>query len=296
MSAALKLALGSLLVGVVVLGLKSLAWWITGSVALLSDALESTVNLTTAFAALIAIQVAQRPADANHPFGHHKAEFFSAVLEGVMIIIAALFILREAFQGLLDPQPLDAPLEGLIINAVATAINAFWAFVLVRQGRRLKSPALVADGKHLWTDVVTSIGVALGVFLALITGWWLFDPLMAALVAVNILWSGSRVVKESLSGLMDEAVPEATLAKIRDMISKQAEGAVEAHDLRTRHAGRVTFIEFHLVVPGDMTVFDAHEICDQIEAAIGKAVPDSRVTIHVEPEHKQKHTGIVLLN
>jgi cation diffusion facilitator family transporter len=283
-------------VGVVVLGLKSLAWWITGSVALLSDALESTVNLTTAFAALIAIQVAQRPADANHPFGHHKAEFFSAVLEGVMIIIAALFILREAFQGLLDPQPLDAPLEGLMINAVATAINAFWAFVLVRQGRRLKSPALVADGKHLWTDVVTSVGVALGVFLALITGWWLFDPLMAALVAVNILWSGSRVVKESLSGLMDEAVPEATLAKIRDMISEQAEGAVEAHDLRTRHAGRVTFIEFHLVVPGDMTVFDAHEICDQIEAAIGKAVPDSRVTIHVEPEHKQKHTGIVLLD
>lgn len=296
MSAALKLALGSLLVGVIVLGLKSLAWWITGSVALLSDALESTVNLTTAFAALIAIQVAQRPADANHPFGHHKAEFFSAVLEGVMIIIAALFILREAFQGLLDPQPLDAPLEGLMINAVATAINAFWAFVLVRQGRCLKSPALVADGKHLWTDVVTSVGVALGVFLALITGWWLFDPLMAALVAVNILWSGSRVVKESLSGLMDEAVPEATLAKIRDMISEQAEGAVEAHDLRTRHAGRVTFIEFHLVVPGDMTVFDAHEICDQIEAAIGKAVPDSRVTIHVEPEHKQKHTGIVLLD
>ena len=296
MSAALKLALGSLLVGVVVLGLKSLAWWITGSVALLSDALESTVNLTTAFAALIAIQVAQRPADANHPFGHHKAEFFSAVLEGVMIIIAALFILREAFQGLLDPQPLDAPLEGLMINAVATTINAFWAFVLVRQGRCLKSPALVAAGKHLWTDVVTSVGVALGVFLALITGWWLFDPLMAALVAVNILWSGSRVVKESLSGLMDEAVPEATLAKIRDMISEQAEGAVEAHDLRTRHAGRVTFIEFHLVVPGDMTVFDAHEICDQIEAAIGKAVPDSRVTIHVEPEHKQKHTGIVLLD
>ena len=296
MSAALKFALGSLLVGVVVLGLKSLAWWITGSVALLSDALESTVNLTTAFAALIAIQVAQRPADANHPFGHHKAEFFSAVLEGVMIIIAALFILREAFQGLLDPQPLDAPLEGLMINAVATTINAFWAFVLVRQGRCLKSPALVAAGKHLWTDVVTSVGVALGVFLALITGWWLFDPLMAALVAVNILWSGSRVVKESLSGLMDEAVPEATLAKIRDMISEQAEGAVEAHDLRTRHAGRVTFIEFHLVVPGDMTVFDAHEICDQIEAAIGKAVPDSRVTIHVEPEHKQKHTGIVLLD
>lgn len=296
MSTALKLAVGSLLVGVIVLGLKTLAWWITGSVALLSDALESTVNLTTAFASLIAIRVAQRPADANHPFGHHKAEFFSAVLEGVMIIIAALFILREAYAGFLSPRALDAPIEGLLVNGAATALNAIWAMVLVRQGRRLKSPALVADGKHLWTDVLTSVGVAVGVLAAFATGWWLFDPIMAALVAVNILWSGSRVVKESLSGLMDEAVPETTLARIREAISDKAHGAVEAHDLRTRHAGKVTFVEFHLVVPGDMTVFDAHEICDRIEAAIGKAVPDSRVTIHVEPEHKQKHTGIVVLD
>ncbi|MCR9107945.1 cation diffusion facilitator family transporter [Marivita sp. XM-24bin2] len=296
MSAALKLAVGSLLVGVVVLGLKALAWWITGSVAFLSDALESTVNLTTAFAALIAIQVAQRPADANHPFGHHKAEFFSAVLEGVMIIIAALFILREAYEGLMAPCALVAPFEGLLINGAATVLNAVWAMVLVRQGRRLKSPALVADGKHLWTDVITSAGVAIGVLLAILTGWWLFDPIMAALVAVNILWSGSRVVKESLSGLMDEAVSEDTLTRIRDLISEHASGAVEAHDLRTRHAGRVTFVEFHLVVPGDMTVFDAHEICDRIEAAIEKAEPDSRVTIHVEPEHKQKHTGIIVLD
>jgi cation diffusion facilitator family transporter len=218
------------------------------------------------------------------------------VLEGVMIIIAALFILREAYDGIMSPRALDAPIEGLLINAAATALNAVWAMVLVRQGRRLKSPALVADGKHLWTDVLTSVGVAVGVLIAFATGWWLFDPIMAALVAVNILWSGSRVVKESLSGLMDEAVPETTLAQIRETISDKAHGAVEAHDLRTRHAGRVTFVEFHLVVPGDMTVFDAHEICDRIEAAIGKAVPDSRVTIHVEPEHKQKHTGIVVLD
>ncbi len=296
MSTALKLALGSLLVGVLVLGLKALAWWITGSVALFSDALESTVNLTTAFAALIAIRVAQRPADANHPFGHHKAEFFSAVLEGVMIIIAALFILREAYAGLLSPRALDAPIEGLLINGAATVLNAIWAVILMRQGRRLKSPALVADGKHLWTDVLTSAGVAIGILAAIVTGWWLFDPIMAGLVAVNILWSGSRVVKESLSGLMDEAVPDATLTRIREVISEQAKGAVEAHDLRTRHAGAVTFVEFHLVVPGEMTVFDAHEICDRIEAAMSKAVPDSRVTIHVEPEHKQKHTGIVVLD
>lgn len=296
MSDALKLALGSLAIGCVVLCLKVLAWWITGSVALLSDALESTVNLATAFAALVAIQVAARPPDANHPFGHHKAEFFSAVLEGVMIIIAAIFILREAYEGFLSPRALDAPLEGLVINGAATVLNGIWASVLVRRGRKLRSPALVADGRHLWTDVVTSFGVVAGVLLAMLTGWWVLDPLMAALVAVNILWSGSRVVKDSLSGLMDEAVPEETLAKVRDVISTVASGAVEAHDLRTRHAGSVTFIEFHLVVPAEMTVYDAHEICDRVEEAIGKVVPDARVTIHVEPEHKSKHTGIVVLD
>ena len=296
MPTALKLAVGSLVVGCVVLGLKTLAWWMTGSVALLSDALESTVNLATAFTALVAIRFAARPADASHPFGHHKAEYFSAVLEGVMIVVAAIFILREAYDGLLSPRVLDAPVEGLLVNSGATVVNAAWAWVLVRWGRRLRSPALVADGKHLWTDVLTSAGVAIGILLALVTGWWILDPLMAALVAVNILWSGSRVVKESLSGLLDEAVPEETLQRIRDLISTNAEGAVEAHDLRTRHAGSATFVEFHLVVPGDMTVFDAHEICDRVEAAIARAVPGSRVTIHVEPEHKSKHTGIVVLD
>lgn len=292
----MKLAVGSLFIGVAVLALKLAAWWLTGSVALLSDALESTVNLATAFAALVAIRVASRPADNNHPFGHHKAEFFSAVLEGVMIIVAAMFILREAYEGLMSPRAIDAPIEGLLVNAAATAINAIWAMVLVQRGRRLKSPALVADGRHLWTDVVTSAGVAVGVLLAFASGFWLLDPIMAAMVAVNILWSGWRVVKESLSGLMDEAVPERTLESIRDVISTEATGAVEAHDLRTRHAGSATFVEFHLVVPGEMSVFEAHEICDRVEAALERAVPEARVTIHVEPEHKSKHTGIVVLD
>lgn len=296
MSEALKLAGGSLLVGIAVLGLKLLAWWMTGSVALLSDALESTVNMATAFAALVAIRVAARPADSTHNFGHHKAEYFSAVLEGVMIIVAALFILREAYQGFLAPRALDAPIEGLLVNLAATALNAGWAWVLVRRGTALKSPALVADGRHLWTDVLTSAGVAMGVLLALVTGWWVLDPLMAVLVAINILWSGSRVVKESLSGLMDESVPEETLQTIREIIAAKAEGAVEAHDLKTRHAGSATFVEFHLVVPAEMTVYDAHEICDRIEAAVGKAVPNTRVTIHVEPEHKSKHSGIIVLD
>lgn len=296
MSDTLRLAAGSLLVGVIVLGLKMLAWWITGSVALLSDALESTVNLATAFAALVAIRVAARPADSTHNFGHHKAEYFSAVLEGVMIIVAALFIMREAYQGFLAPRALEAPIEGILVNLAATALNAGWAWVLVRRGTALKSPALVADGRHLWTDVLTSAGVAVGVLLALVTGWWVLDPLMAALVAVNILWSGWRVVKESLSGLMDESVPEETLQTIRQIIATEADGAVEAHDLKTRHAGSATFVEFHLVVPGEMSVFDAHEICDRIEAAVASAVPSTRVTIHVEPEHKSKHTGVIVLD
>ncbi|MFG6541291.1 cation diffusion facilitator family transporter [Sulfitobacter sp. M22298] len=295
MPSALKLAFGSLVVGSIILALKTLAWLMTGSVALLSDALESTVNLATAFAALVAIRIAARPADANHPFGHHKAEFFSAVLEGVMIIVAAIFILLEAYEGFQSPRAIGAPIEGLLINGTATMLNAMWAFVLVRRGRLLKSPALVADGRHLWTDVFTSAGVAMGVLLALATGWWVLDPLMAALVAINIIWSGSRVVKESLSGLMDEAVPEEILASIREAISIEAAGEVEAHDLRTRHAGSATFVEFHLVVPSDMTVFDAHEICDRVEVGIAKAIPDVRITIHVEPEHKSKHTGIVVL-
>ncbi|WP_288941043.1 cation diffusion facilitator family transporter [uncultured Roseovarius sp.] len=296
MSATLKLAVGSLIVGALVLALKALAWWLTGSVALLSDALESTVNVATAIAALVAIQVAAKPADATHPFGHHKAEFFSAVLEGVMIVIAALLILKEAYHGFTAPRSITAPVEGLLLNGGATVLNGVWAWVLVTRGRALRSPALVADGRHLFTDVLTSGGVALGIVLALVTGWWVLDPLMATLVAVNILWSGWKVITQSLSGLMDEAVPDEDLTRIREVISEHGGGAVEAHDLRTRHAGRATFIEFHLVVPGEMSVFDAHEICDRLEAALQHAIDGAQVTIHVEPEHKCKHSGIVVLD
>jgi len=290
----LKLAIGSIFVGFSVLGLKAVAYWMTGSVALLSDALESTVNVATAFAALIAIRIAAKPADADHPYGHHKAEFFSAVIEGVMIIVAALLIFREAYQGVIEPMTIDAPVEGLVVNMLATGINGVWAWVLITRGRTQKSPALVADGKHLVTDVLSSVGVATGLVLAIVTGWWILDPLMAALVAVNILWSGSKIVKESVGGLMDEAVSEQTLADIRKTIASEAGGAMEAHDLRTRHAGVATFIDFHLVVPGETTVFQAHEICDRIEKALKELLDDAKVTIHVEPEHKLKKAGVIV--
>lgn len=295
MDRTLRIAIGSIVVGVTVLGLKALAWWMTGSIALLSDALESTVNVATAIAALVAIRIAARPADAKHPYGHHKAEFFSAVLEGVMIIVAALLIMNEAYKGLMAPRTLEAPLQGLLVNGLASVINGIWCWVLITQGRRHRSPALVADGHHLLSDVVSSIGVTFGVLAAIETGWPVLDPLLACVVALNILWSGWKVMKSSLSGLMDEAVPEDVLKTIRDVISDQAVGAREAHDLRTRHAGKVTFIDFHLVVAGNTTVTDAHEICDRIEHALKAKVPDAIITIHVEPEHKAKHSGVVVL-
>jgi len=291
----LKLAIGSLVVGVVVLALKALAWKMTGSIALLSDALESTVNVATAIAALIAIQIATRPADDNHPYGHHKAEFFSAVLEGVMIIVAALLIMNEAYKGVMAPRILDAPLQGLLVNGAASVINGVWCWILITQGRRHRSPALVADGHHLLSDVVSSIGVTFGVLLAIETGWAILDPALAGLVAFNILWSGWKVMKTSLSGLMDESVPIEDLKKIREVIAIEAVGALEAHDVRTRHAGKVTFIDFHLVVPGHILVVEAHDICDRIESKLKAKVPDAMVTIHVEPENKAKHSGVVVL-
>lgn len=295
MNRTIKIALGSIVIGIIVLGLKTVAWQITGSVALLSDALESTVNVATAVAALIAIRIAQRPADRSHPYGHHKAEFLSAVLEGVMIIVAALLILEEAYQGIRNPQPLDAPVSGLLLNGFAGCINAVWCMVLIRQGRRLKSPALVADGQHLLSDVITSAGVILGVVLTIAADRPILDPILAGLVAVNILWSGWKVMSASLGGLMDKAVSDDLLRDIRSTISDHADGAIEAHDLRTRHAGRMTFIDFHLVVDGDTPVAQAHAICDRIEAALKKRLDDAQITIHVEPEHKAKHSGVLVL-
>ncbi|MBS1167799.1 MAG: cation-efflux pump [Proteobacteria bacterium] len=295
MTQTLRLAIGSLIVGVAVLGLKAFAYWLTGSVALMSDALESIVNVATAVVALIAIRVASAPADAHHPYGHHKAEFFSAVLEGVMIIIAAILIIEEAYKGFMNPHPLDAPLEGLLVNGLATAINGFWCWILIVQGRRHKSPALVADGHHLLSDVVSSGGVVLGVLLAVITSWYVLDPILAGLVALNILWSGWKVVRSSLSGLLDEAVPDDRLASMRTIIAAAASGAIEVHDLKTRHAGKMTFVDFHLVVPGAISVSEAHDICDKIEQAIKEEFGDITVTIHVEPDNQALQRGVLVL-
>jgi cation diffusion facilitator family transporter len=290
-----RLALGSILVSLIVLGLKALAYWLTGSVALYSDALESVINVVTAITAAAALWFSQQPADQNHPYCHGKAEYLSAVLEGVLITLAAISIIRYAYFGFLDPRPLDAPFEGLAISLVATAINAFWAFVLIRTGRRERSLALAADGKHLFTDVITSVGVFFGLIGAVVFNLPVLDPILAAFVALNIVWMGVMLMRESVGGLMDEAVPGDTLADIKAIISKEAEGAIEAHDIRTRQAGRTIFVEFHLVVTGTMSVSDAHDICDRIERAVQDGVEGTIVTIHVEPDNKAKHQGIVIV-
>ncbi|CUT13495.1 Cobaltzinccadmium resistance protein [Bradyrhizobium sp.] len=291
----LQLAAGSIVVGLAVLGLKYLAFAWTGSVALYSDAVESVINVVAAVAALIAVWYGGQPADENHPFGHHKAEYFSAVLEGALIIVAALAIAHEAYGAFLAPRTIRAPLEGLLVNGLATALNALWCWILLSRGRKLRSPALVADGKHLLSDVISSGGVVLGVALAAITGWAILDPALAIVVALNILWSGWGLIRDSTAGLMDAAVTPQQRATIQRVISENADGAIEAHDLRTRAAGSAIFIELHLVVPGAMSVEASHAICDRIENALGQAVHGAVVTIHVEPEGKAKHRGIPVL-
>jgi cation diffusion facilitator family transporter len=292
---AVRIAVLSLGVGATVLALKSFAALATGSIALFSDALESVVNVATAVATLVAVRLAARPANASLPYGYHKAEYFSAVLIGIFIAVAALLIFQQAWNGFVAPKPFDAEPIGIAVSILATGLNAGWAWWLVRQGRKERSPALVADGRHLWTDVVSTAGVLVGVMLAAATGWGQLDAILAALVGVTILWSGWELIKQSVIGLMDVAVEPAELNRIREIIAANAEGALEAHDVRTRRAGKMSYVEFHLVVPGTMSVEVAHTICDQIEAALRAAIADTQVTIHVEPEAKAKHSGIVVL-
>lgn len=282
------LAAWSIVIAIAVMALKAFAWWITGSVALYSDALESSVNLIAAAAAFWAIRVSHMPADREHPFGHHKAEYFSAVLEGVLIVVAALLIFAKAFEALQAPKPLAEPWQGLAVNGVAAAINGVWATLLIRVGRAERSPALAADGRHIMTDVVTSLGVIAGLIAAVTTGWHVLDPLLAIVVALNILWQGWQVIGSSVQGLMDVGVSVEENMRIRDIISANSKGALEVHDLKTRIAGRATFIEFHLVVDADMKVGDAHAICDRIEEALKTEIPSVRVIIHVEPEDEAK--------
>lgn len=294
MPSAARLALLSLVVAGCVLAFKGSAAWLTGSVALFADATETLVHMAGSATVLASILYASRPPDANHPYGHTKAEYFSAALIGAMIAAAAVAILFSAWDALAERRMITQAPVGLVITAAATGINAIWARHLVRRGRALGSPALVADGHHLTSDVVTSLGVIAGILLVALTGLWWLDPLLAALTAVGILVSGARLIRESVGGLMDEAPPPERVARLEAILAEHGAGGIEAHDLRMRRAGDRMFVEFHLVVPGAMTVADSHAICDRLEDAIRAEFAPATITIHVEPHGKAKREGVRL--
>ncbi|MFG2041529.1 cation diffusion facilitator family transporter [Dactylosporangium sp. NPDC048998] len=268
---------------IVTISLKYVAYLVTGSVGLLSDAAESVVNLVAAIIALVALKVAARPADASHNYGHGKAEYFSAGLEGLMIFVAAGVILVSAVRRFLDPVPLDSVGLGLAISTLATLVNGAVGWLLIRVGRRHRSVTLTADGKHLMTDVWTSAGVLVAVVLVVVTGWQRLDPVVAAVVGINILVTGGRLVVQSVRALLDEAVSPQDLAAVIAALDPFRSDQVAIHGLQTRQSGRHRFVSMHVLVPGDWTVQRGHDLLEQIEAAVRDALADSSVLTHLEP-------------
>ena len=273
----------SIAAAIVTISLKFGAYLLTGSVGLLSDAIESIVNLVAAVVALWALTYAAKPADAEHAFGHSKAEYFSSGAEGALIVVAAISIAFEAWGRLLHPEPLTQLGLGLALSLFATAINGVVAFVLLRAGRRLRSITLRADAHHLFTDVVTSGGVVLGILLVKVTGALVLDPIVALLVAANIVWTGFRLLRETGSALLDAALPKEEIDAILLILNEYKRQDIQFHALRTRIAGTRRFVSFHVLVPGSWTVQQGHDLCEAIELAISRALPVTHVTTHLEP-------------
>lgn len=264
--------------------LKTLAWQVTGSVGLLSDALESLINLAAALLALSMLRLAAAPPDAAHPYGRFKAEYFASGIEGALIVFAAVSIAFAAVPRLAAPQPIDAPLLGMALSAAATAINLGIGLLLVSAGRRLDSIALEADGHHLMTDVWTSVGIITGVGLVAVTGWHILDPLIALAVAVHIVIMGFLLMRRSFAGLLDAAIPEAERAEIEKIFAEyRPRYGIEFHALLTRRAGARRFISFHLLVPDAWPVDRAHQLSEEIEERIRSLVPNAITLSHIEP-------------
>jgi len=264
--------------------LKGWAWWLTGSVGMLSDALESFVNLAGAMMALAMLSLAAQPADDNHAHGHGKAEYFSSAFEGLLIFLAAVGIAYTAIERLLNPQPLEAVGIGLAVSVAASIINLITARILMGVGRKYKSIALEADAHHLLTDVWTSAGVIAGVGLVWASGWLWLDPVIALLVALNIVWTGWQLLQRSAAGLMDVSLPAADLRAIEDILDRYRTQGLDFHALRTRQSGTRTFISFHLLVPGAWSVKQGHDWSERIEADIRQATPYAHLTTHLEPK------------
>jgi len=266
------------------IALKTVAWWLTGSVGLLSDALESVVNLAAAVLALSMLRLAASPPDADHPYGFSKAENFSAGIEGALIVLAAAGIVWTAIPRLIRPQELDMPLAGLGLTVVASGINLAVAMVLLRAGREHHSVTLEADGRHLLTDVWTSAGVIVGIALVFATGWLVLDPLIAIAVAIHILWAGFGLMRRSVRGLLDPAISAEDQLEINKLIIEYSRRyGVAFHALRTRQAGARRFVSFHLLVPDAWTVAQAHQLSEEIESRMRSMVPNAAIFTHIEP-------------
>ncbi|HVE55912.1 MAG TPA: cation diffusion facilitator family transporter [Pyrinomonadaceae bacterium] len=277
----------SIAAAIITIALKSAAYWFTGSVGLLSDALESLINLAAAIVALLTLRIAAQPADEDHAFGHDKAEYFSSGIEGTLIFIAALSIAYTAIRRLLAPQPLEQLGIGLIVSGVATMVNLLVALVLLKAGKKHHSIILEADGHHLMTDVWTSIGVVIGVGLVNLTGWLRLDPIVAILVAVNIVWTGFGLIKRSVLGLMDTVVAPELQMVAEDVLKKYAEReGITYENFRSRQSGMKKFFYVDIQFPNDWTIYHVHEIADQIEIEIHEKLPNSTVFTHLEPFDK----------
>ena len=273
----------SIAAAVTTIVLKTTAWSLTGSVGLLSDALESFVNLAGAMMALAMLGIAARPADDTHAFGHSKAEYFSSGVEGTLILLAAVSIAYAAVTRLVDPRPIEQAGLGLAVSLVASVVNLAVALVLLRAARRNDSITLEANAHHLLTDVWTSVGVLVGVALVAVSGWQRLDPIVAIAVAANIVWAGTRIVRSSVGGLMDAALPGEEVRAVEDALAPFMTGGVGFHALRTRQAGSRRFVSLHVLVPGSWTVQHGHDLLERIEAALRARLPGVSVISHLEP-------------
>ncbi len=264
--------------------LKGIAWKLTGSVGLLSDAIESFVNLAGALMALAMLSLAATPPDENHAYGHGKAEYFSSAFEGFLILLAAISIAYTAGERLFKPQPLEEVGVGVAVSVVASLVNLVTARILLGVGRQYKSITLEADARHLLTDVWTSVGVIIGVGLVWATGWLWLDPAIALLVAANIVWTGWQLLRRSAAGLMDVSSPAEDIAAIETVLERYRNEGLAFHALRTRQAGSRAFVTLHVLVPGQSTVQQGRDVCERIEADIRRALPHAHITMHLEPQ------------
>ncbi len=278
-----KFAWLSIAAAIATISLKMYAFRLTGSVGLLSDALESVVNLVAAIMALAMLMIAARPPDETHAFGHSKAEYFSSAVEGILILLAASIIIWTAVERLVNPQPLEAIGVGLVVSLFASTINLLVARVLLRAGRRYQSITLEADSQHLMTDVWTSVGVVVGIGLVAVTQWVVLNSIIALLMAVNIVWSGIQLVRRSTSGLMDSAIPAAEQERVRQILDDYGKRGIDYHALLTRQAAERRFVSVHVLVPNAWSVQRAHTLVERLEDDIRKALPNTSVFTHIEP-------------